>query len=455
MRLPLSYLVRLSLLSAACTPDIGTDPVPEVVPFEPTARPALVPEPSRLAINRTTGKVDLSIAGIVVPADCQTVADAARAQCELNQYLQTLDGFPTTASAKTPLHAAVDVASLTPANVAVVKVVPTVTPAGTVQAVPSKVPAGEAIIGASADGKTIQVLPAKPWPVASEILVGVRGYQSGITVTGKPVVASTTYNLLKREESLTCPLPGMTVTTAEAIDENCKFLLLLRQQMPDAMARVSLLTLEQLRLGFTTPANAWMAMELVGGIPKKEVAILWTFPVHSASVIDGLPVPAGADEVRLAVNGAVDPATVSAFRVAEDPGSVVLMNLGALGKSPPDLSAGFPRATAHFADGQIIIKAAAPLEPGAIYGIAVLKSAKNPAGVPLVPPPITVLLMARGPVVVDGKITVSALGDLATASQLEAGRMQLRALLDNESIGELTGVRREQIAYLIAFAWGS
>jgi hypothetical protein len=402
--------------------------------------------------------VDLSLAGIVVPADCQMVAETGRAQCELNQYLQSLDGFPTTASAKTPLTVAVDAASLTPTNVAVVKVVPTVTPAGTVQPVPSKIPPAEAIIGASVDGKAIQVLPAKPWPVASQILVGVRGYDGGIRLGGKPAVASTTYNLLKREEPLTCAPAGMPVVAPAGIPSDCKFLQLLTQQMPDATARVSLLTLEQLRLELNPPApnpNAWAAMELVGGIPKKEVVILWSFPVHTASVIDGMPAPAGADEIHLAVNGAVDPATVSAFRLAESPGSVVLMNLGALGKSPPDLNAGLPRATASFADGKIVIKAAAPLEPAGLYGIVVLKSAKNPAGVPLVPPPLTVLLMARGPVVVDGKVTVSALGDLAMANQVEGGRMQLRALLDNDSIGELTGVRRDQIAYLIAFAWGS
>jgi hypothetical protein len=454
MRFPLSYLGPLLLVSAACTPDIGTDPVPEVVPFEPTAKPALVSEPSFLAINRTTGKVDLSLAGIVVPADCQMVAEAGRAQCELNQYLQSLDGFPTTATAKTPLTVAADPASLTPSNVAVVKVVPTSATAVSVQAVPTS----EAIIGASADGKAIQVLPAKPWPVGSQILVGVRGYEGGIRLGGKPAVASTTYNLLKREEPLTCAPVGMPISTPAGISSDCKFLQLLTQQMTDAMARVSLLTLEQLRLALNPPdptPNPWAAMAAVGGIPKKEVVILWTFPVHTASVIDGMPAPAGADEVRLAVNGPVDPATVSAFRLAESAGSVVLMNLGALGKSPPDLNAGLPRATASFADGQIVIKAAAPLEPGGLYGIVVLKSAKNPAGVALVPPPLTVLLMARGPVVMDGKITVSALGDLAMASQVEGGRTQLRALLDNDSIAELTGVRRDQIAYLIAFAWGS
>ena len=435
-----NWAAALLLASAACTPDIATDPVPAVMQFEPTMMPARVPEPSALAINPGTGKVDLAIAGVVVPADCTKVTEGQQAQCEFNQYLQSLDGFPTTAPARAPVSEAVDLATITPANVSVV-----VLPAA---AAPVKPAAGEVVVGASADGRYIQVLPVKPWPVGTNVFIGVRGYEGGIRAGGKTVVASTTYNLLKREESLTCT----EMTAPEAVPASCKFLTLLTQQMAEAMARGSLATLEGLRRRM---AMAWPLMEGVGGIPKKEAAMLWTFPIHKASVIDGLPVPAGADEIRLAVNGPVDPATVSAFRPAEEQGSVILMNLKALMVTPLDLAAAFPSNTSSFADGQIVIKAAAPLEVGGLYGIAVTKQAKNPAGQSLVPSPITVLLMARGPVVdATGRITVSSLSDQMQAMQLEGGRQQLRALLDNESLAELTGLRREQLAYLIAIPWG-
>ena len=70
--------------------------------FDPTARPPRVSEPSFVALDRMTGKIDLSVAGIDVPADCSTQPATARAQCEFNQYLESLDGFPTVATRAHP-----------------------------------------------------------------------------------------------------------------------------------------------------------------------------------------------------------------------------------------------------------------------------------------------------------------------------------------------------------------
>ena len=45
----------------------------------------------------------------------------SRAQCEFNQYLESLDGFPTVATARTPASGPVDLPTATvPANVAVI-----------------------------------------------------------------------------------------------------------------------------------------------------------------------------------------------------------------------------------------------------------------------------------------------------------------------------------------------
>ena len=52
---------------AGCTPDIGTDPLPEVMEFDPAAMPPRVSEPSFVVRSQATGKIDLSLAGIDVP----------------------------------------------------------------------------------------------------------------------------------------------------------------------------------------------------------------------------------------------------------------------------------------------------------------------------------------------------------------------------------------------------
>ena len=90
--------------------------------FDPNATPPRVSEPSFAVVNPTTGRIDLGLAGIDVPADCQAQTAMPPAQCEFNQYLESLDGFPTVAGARTPVSAALDTATATvPQNVAVVE----------------------------------------------------------------------------------------------------------------------------------------------------------------------------------------------------------------------------------------------------------------------------------------------------------------------------------------------
>jgi hypothetical protein len=74
----------------------------------------------------------------------------------------------------------------------------------------------------------------------------------------------------------------------------------------------------------------------------------------------------------------------------------------------------------------------------------------------LVPPPISVLLMARGPLLDPAtmKSTVSSIGD-AEAMQLEVGRQGLAGLLDSPTFQALTQIERKDLAYLFAFTWGT
>jgi hypothetical protein len=438
-------LAVAGLLTAACTPDIGSDPTPAVLEFDPSATPPRVSEPTFALLNRATGKIDLGLAGIDVPADCKNQAAMPEAQCEFNQYLESLDGFPTSAGARTPLSAVMDMETATvPQNVAVVD-------AGKQQ------PFTDVTVAFDGTTRYLQIAPKTAWPSGTFLWLGVRGYENGVRADGKPVVASVVYNLLKREKSAAAGATENELTcgaTAPAdIPETCPYLALLAQQMSAEAARASLARLEQLRQAMLT-LRGWQLMEQVGGIPKAEAAMVWGFPIHSNPVIDlnpkaGLqPKIMAPDELRLAVNGDLDPATLTVGGVGQS-GTVYLLNLTAL--SGGNLPGGFVRMTASFTGGNLVLKTMAPLEKGQTYGIILTRGAKNTAGKGLVPPPVSVFLMARGSLIdAGGKSTVSTLADIE-AMLLEVGRRQLAALLDDRTFMTFTQIERANIGYLFAF----
>jgi hypothetical protein len=429
-------LALTGLLVAACTPDIDTDPIPAVMEFDPNATPPRVSEPSFVVLNRATGKIDLGLAGIDVPADCKNQTAMPQAQCEFNQYLESLDGFPTAVGARTPLSVVLEVATATvPQNVAVVDAVGART-------------LNEVNIGYDSSTRYIQVGPKTAWPVGTFIWIGLRGYEGGIRADGKEVVASVVYNLLKRDDSLTCQ-----AATPDAIPETCPYLGLLSQQMSPEAARASLARLEPLRQAMIT-LRGWDLMTMIGGIPKAEVVMLWGFPTHSSPVIDlnpkaGLqPRVSAPDELRMAVNGDLDPATLTVAGIGQA-GNVYLLNLTALAGN--NLPGGFAGMSASVSGGELVLKAKAPLASKQTYGIIVTRGAKSTAGKGLVPPPVSVLLMAQGSLVdANNKSTVSTVSDIE-AMLLEAGRKQLASLLDDPTFKAFTGIQRENIGYLFAF----
>ena len=433
---PVKTLLFAACWAWACAPDIPTDPVPAVAEFDPSASPPRVSEPSLTVINPVSGRIDLGLAGIVVPPDCADPTVTARAACEFNQYLQSLDGFPTIYPAKTPLSEAPDPATLVPTNIAVVD--------GR-----SGLPLAGAAVGFDPGARALTVVPAGgSWPVGAFVWIGVRGYEAGIRAADRrQVVASPVFHLLRQEQSLLCG-----ATAPAEIPPTCPFFALLAQQMPPAQVGMSLFQLEVLRRTMVA-LQAWEVMAAAGGLARPDLVILWGFPVHSAPVIELLPAAGkrptliGPQQVALAVNGLLDPATVTAFSPGM-PGTVYLVNTTALAQG--DLAGGFPAVTAAYANGQIVITSAAPLVPGAVYAIAVTQGVKNPAGVPLVPPPISVLLKSQGALVdAAGKSTVPSVPD-AEAAALELGRRQLAAVLDDMAFRTSTGITRDQLAYLYA-----
>jgi hypothetical protein len=422
--------LALGLLLAACTPDIPTDPLPAVMEFAPPR----VPEPNVAAINRTTGKIDLSLGGIAVPSgDCAAQTVLPQAQCEFYQYLQSLDGYPTSSPARTPVSAAVDLATV-PGNVLVL------------DSAHGKLVDGTAV-GYDPTARYLTLAPPRRWDVGGLYWIGVRGYAGGVHATNhQPFVASVPYFLLKSDDPLTCVAAA---TKPADVPDGCPPLELLVQSMDREAARATVFQLEGLRLAL---ANVWPAMDMLG-LPKAETAMLWGFPTHKGPVIDidptvGLqPTVVGADEIDLTINGALDPATVSSFALGS-PGTVLLLDLTVLAMNPG--LAGFPANTSTVNGTTLALKAAAPLVKGHTYGIIISNGVKSPEGKPLVLPPVSAFLMFKGKLFDGQHSTVSTLPDLQ-AGLLEQGRLQLAGLLASDSIPTLTGLQQKDIAYLYAF----
>jgi hypothetical protein len=431
--------VLLAVLAGACTPDVGSNPTPASMQFDLTSVPPRAPQPTALIVNQQTGHIDFSLAGTPVPADCTTQQALTQAQCQFDQYLQTLNGFPSVTPASTPASAPLDPATLTLGqNVVVV-------------GAKAAAPATDVGVGFDTASNSITLAPLHGWNLGEFYWVGVRGYANGVRAAdGSEVVGSPTMALLKQDEPLTCGAPDPT-----QVDPHCPAFEVLAQGATDTSAAAfQLFQLEAIRTAYV--AGHGFDLMAAAGLPKEEIAVLWGYPIHSNSVpvlaptAGVAPIVPAADAIVVGVQGPVDPATVSAFVVKVQNGPVVVMDLTAAAAG--DLNAGFPTVAAGYASGAIGIKAAAPFPAGHQIGVFFTNAIHSPDGAPLVASPVTVLLTLTAPLVdSDGHSTVSGVSD-ADAAALEAGRQALAPLLDNPIFTPLTGVSRANLVYAYAFA---
>jgi hypothetical protein len=172
--------------------------------------------------------------------------------------------------------------------------------------------------------------------------------------------------------------------------------------------------------------------------------------VYSDVPAETVPAP---DEIHVAVQGSVDPSTVTplAFMVAY--GSVALLDTTAL--LAGSLVAGFPAIDASFTGGEIVIKAHAPLVAGHDYVIFMTDAVHDAGGNPLVPSPISVLLTLQGKLVdASGHSTISTVSD-SDAATLEVNRVKLAMLFDTPGFAALSGITREKLVYAFGFTFGA
>ncbi len=428
-------------LVISCAPDIATDDdLPEILPFDPAAVPAQIPQPTHLVIDPATGLISFAAVGVQVPADCATASTMSQAQCEFYQYLEQLDGFPTDLEATVPASAAPTLASLTATH----NLVAVDTSSGQL--------ATDLLVRWDAATKQIAFVPKSGWEIGRSYHLGVRGYDDGIrSEQGKRFVSSVPYLLFKQTESLTCG-----ATTAADLRSDCPFAALLAGPgISQEQLFRDLSDLEAIRVSYDKDLGLWDVLDSKGHLPKEQVAAAWSFPTHSSSVIElnptlgKLPKVTSPQTIELQVKGPIDEDSLSVWALG-GAGSVFLLDLTELEKM--DLAKGIPAFAIEVEGSKLTLRTTAAMTDGHLMALLVTKEAKG-GGRSLVAAPMTVLLRGRGKLLDEaGHSTVEGVSD-ADASQLEPGRVDLGLLLDDPLFSQLTKLAREDIVYVYAFTF--
>ena len=421
---PLVVMAAAAAIAGACVPDVGSDPTPTAMEVDLTATPPRAPQPTALIVNPQTGLIDFSLAGTPIPDDCSTQQALTEAQCQFDQWLQTLNGFPTVTPASAPASAPLDPATLTLGdNVVVV-------------AAKQGVVVTDVMAGFDTASSSLTLTPLHGWTLGEFYWVGVRGYANGVRdAGGGQVVGSPTMALLKQDAPLTCDAADPT-----AVDPHCPAFEVLAQGSPSPEAAAAqLFQLEAIRTAFIA-GHGFDAMA-AAGLPKEDIAVMWGFPIHTNSVPVLVPSAGAVPRVPAA----------DQILVGVQPGPVVVVDLSALAAG--DAAAAFPPVTATYvaAASAIAIQASQPFPAGHQIGLFFTNAIHSPDTAPLVASPVTVLLTLTAPLVDGaGHSTVSSVDD-ADAAALEVGRSALSSLFDSPTFTPLTGVSRTNVIYAYAF----
>ncbi|MBL0698811.1 hypothetical protein [Comamonas sp. JC664] len=253
------FLGALALGASACTPEIAKDDPrsPEdsvVAEFDPTGSPPVVPSPN-----------DLAIVNGLVNAPINPQAPAAEQEFT-RDYVNSLNGFPTTVTASTLIR------NLDPntVNTNTVKVIDVY--AGT----PLAKPATPRAIGYNPETNLINIFPPEPaWPKGGRYAVAIIGGENGVkTTAGKPVIPSATWAFASSPNSL--------VTCQDLTAPNCQTATELIPATETDPARrlaqqtAAALQLEQLRRGYAPILNV---VSEQFNVKREDIVLLWTFTI--------------------------------------------------------------------------------------------------------------------------------------------------------------------------------
>ncbi|MCY1046674.1 hypothetical protein OV208_35550 [Corallococcus sp. bb12-1] len=258
------FLGAMALGAVACTPEIAQDaPNTNVglAEFDPTGSPAVVPSPNDLAINRATGLVNAPI---------NTKASLAEQEFT-REYLNTLNGFPTSAVASTKVK------DLDPRSLSAQTVVFIDLKAGTPIATKPVTPT----VAYNEETDLINLIPPvdantglPAWPKGGRYAVALIGGENGLKTTqGHPIIGSATWAFASSPmslvtcEDLTSPDCGPATEIIPSTETDPAKRL--------AAQTASALQLEQLRRGYAPLIDGLAAK----GFKREDVVLLWTFSI--------------------------------------------------------------------------------------------------------------------------------------------------------------------------------
>jgi Bacterial virulence factor lipase N-terminal len=293
-RLTVSILV---LVGSSCDPVIDSKPSPAVIVarFDPAAAVPVVPTPNDLATNPATGML-----AVTIPAN------ASGADKAFYEWLNTLDGFPASATATTTFTGGLDAASVSPNSVRVLDL----------DNANSVVPV-MAVSASTGNPDAPEVLSIPPptggWTLGHRYALAIVGGSAGVKgKDGQAVVGTPTWALIRAAKSL--------VTCSDLMDATCAPTtgIIPSSVRNDEAARLadqtkSALRLEALRRKYAPALEALVAT----GLKREDIVLAWTFKVASnpifvfspAGAAPKVPTPTNLAIVNGVVNAPIDPAT--------------------------------------------------------------------------------------------------------------------------------------------------
>jgi hypothetical protein len=245
----------------ACTPDIPNTPAASYITarFDPSASPAVVPAPNDLATG-ADGKLS-----VPVPAG------ASGADKAFYAWLDTLNGFPTVATATVTFDGNLAGASVTASSVKVIDL--TLSNAAVTSSV-AYADTGDT----TAPGLVTVQPPTGGWTAGHRYAVAVVGGANGVKgADGRSVIASATWALLRAANPIVA-CDDLTSSTCQLKTE-----LIPSTIVGDAAGRLAdqLKTgrqLEALRRKYKPAVDAIVA----GGVSRDDLALLWSFQIDSS-----------------------------------------------------------------------------------------------------------------------------------------------------------------------------
>ncbi len=237
-------LVATAISAFACNPSIPSTPVPAQIRavFTPDAVPPVLPLPTDLAQDPTTGLLNIPLSKSASPADQEFAA-----------YLDTLNGYPADTPATCQFTGALKASSVTSTSVQVLDLTQGTNAAATLTYTDTP------------SGGQLTIFPSTGWSAGhayAVVLIGGANADGLTGAGGEQVVGSNTWWLVRASNSLVAGCTDLKSPTCQASTS----------LIPSAAAAVQL---EQLRLHYKPILDKVVS----GGVSRSDIVLAWSFKI--------------------------------------------------------------------------------------------------------------------------------------------------------------------------------